>query len=449
MTDNAKVQGYVVKFAVMALAFADVATYFVLNRHIHEPVPTKEGFADSLEASVPDRSASAVVAQAGSSLLVPAPSSYELGNQRTEVTVPADGSGWAAPVPELEIAALDVPDRAEPAAAAIPRQRISGPDAPAAPRRAQTRAFARAFSSYPVAKIAELASACAAVAVDAANYNCPVAQPDLAADDAELVQSSATPEFNQVPTDRSPELPALIGGPATPESDDKIMAEPVPQNRDRGSAAERISAKPAVTPALYEPQGHSDPAAMPKSTATAMDIQTDVPTQMSNPVAAEFTRRLPKAATTATIARPASRSAPPKVIGASARQPLTGARRDIRAMALVSHFDPHPAQSPTAALRQADRTHMIPGMPALATASAGIARPDQVRGVALSPASVDGAIALCLRDVLIAVRPLMGSNEFERLMRSRHSGAMISLTTLAKAGIFVRYDRATNEVSFS
>ena len=445
MTDFAKVQSYAIKSAVIALAFADGASYLVMRRIINAPVVASEELVDSIDRGSPVRTHSEFAAILGEALPVPALAANDGIRQAMPPPLGLAEVGANTRLPLVTEQTFEEPARTKPMAAESLVIRASASARVPARHRAGKMAFSRAFADFLVANEGA-GSACKDDADIAANLDCP---PDLVPNNAASTQASASQDSRLNLSDQANELPAVIGKAASLDAEDRTGSEPDPQSWDR-DVTEHAAPPPAdaALPNARERQdlGSVQPAAL----RSAADMQATTHLDGADPVALNLIAG-------ASLARaewltPASMSQADrlKVLTTRLHQPMADTNRKGYRALRAKQQAAAPARVPDVSQTQV----------ALATASSARAALQAGPVVVGSTSSVDRDLAtisasphsdssICLRDVLKALRPLMDSAEFERLIHSRHSATVFSITTLRAAGIAIAYDAKSDQLSFT
>lgn len=435
MTDFAKVQAYAIKSAVIALAFADVTSYLVMKRTINAPVVASEELVDSIDHANPVRIHLEFAGLAGEASPAPSLAANDVTSQSVLPPLPAADAD--AKLTLVKEDPLDEPDRAGPVAAERPARRATASPRLAARYRDRKVTFSRAFAGYPLAREGSAGSTCADDAAVAANSDCPH---DLAPDNAANLQSAAGP---------GNELPAVVGGAANLDDESRTGSTPDPQEWERG-AAEQNETPPADVLLPHGPQGQDLGPKQPTALPTAADVQANAPLVAADPVVLNLIGGAPLARAADRTRTPASmsRAEHPEALAVGPRQPLAGTGGVEHRTTRSEQLAVAPPRIPEIFLPQvslaAERSERVP-MGVVLAASTQL--PDRDPAPIAAALRSDGMV--CLQDILVALRPLMDSDEFERLMRSKHSATVLSLTNLRAAGIAVAYDRESGQPNFT
>lgn len=419
MTDFAKVQSYAIRSAVIALAVADAASYFVINRHINEPVSYSDEVTDLIDSENTVRLGSAGLAKAAP--VLPAPSAFAANavtSQPVPLPLPAPVDAPIALLPANE-AVTEIPARTRPLAIKDASRRAKGSNSIPVRRGAGAMSFSQAFAGYPEADGAAIVPTSEIRTAAAADLADPLLQPDNvqgldgADTTAETLQAAANQRLNSISDDASEELPALDSKPDDPAAIDQVIeatvADAGAEIGDPSGAIKRVFAAAA---AILPPDPAPAPrfvAEPPKAAASVQDLR----------VTAAIERMLPRTKR--------------KV------NPAAGSSAGSRQLSMHPVGNRHPAPA-----RQAS----LPGSAGFAAITGQLAKSTECDPV-LASLGPNGEAALCLRDVLIALRPLMSDAEFEWLMRAQNSAALVSLATLRTAGIAVEYDPVAGKVRFA
>lgn len=445
MTDFAKVKSYAIKSAVIALAFADGASYLVMKRIISEPVVASEELVDSIDRGSPVRTHSEFASILGEALPVPALAANDGTRQAMPASLGPAEVGANTRLPLVTEQTFEEPARTKPMAVEGLVIRATASVRVPARHRAGKMAFSRAFADFPVAKEGA-GSACKDDADIAANLDCP---PDLVPSKADSTQAAASQYSRQVFSGQGNELPAVIGKAVILDAQDRAGSEPDLHALDRG-----VTEQPALPPAgaalpnAREPQdiGPDQPAAL----RSAADMEITTPLDGADPVALNLNAGVSLARAEWLTPATMSRAERLKALAIRLPQPMADTNRKGHRALRAKQQAAAPARVPDVALTQVALATESSARAALKAgpvlvASTSLADRD-LATISVSPHSDD---SIYLRDVLKALRPLMDSAEFERLIHSRHSATVFSIATLRAAGIAIAYDPKSGQLSFT
>ncbi len=409
ITEFAKVQSYAFKAAVLALAAGDAAGYLIVNRHLNEPVPYSEEVTDLIDSESTARPNPTGLAQVEPVTLAPTLAANQASGQPMPLAPAAGDTPGPPPLPVPAVSGTSA--RARPIATNRPPLRAKASRGTPLQRRAATMSFSQAFASYPEASPGVTLPPGTDHVLEADQAELPAqTNSEQGVDGVDAAMRNASQELNPVSNERSGELPALDSSFDDDTAEGPPNASPADEIGDRrGSIGAKagnlalIGQTVSVAAITLRPSGSKSQLGR-VATSSLDEIKTD--SVVDPAIAPHQVRR---------VATPGVPLAP------LVRRPET---QDTEAEQLSYLRPPVPDPAARLAVKADGRGH--------ASVSIGS----------------DGNETLILRDVLIALRLLMSAAEFNWLIGSRNSAAVITLENLREAGIAARFDPGTSKISF-
>ena len=440
----AKVRRYVVPAAVFALATADAVGYHFLNRKLNESVPLSRELADEAESS--ESVKPTFLTSVESKPTSPSPIADAPGADEPRTSTPTATASVAI---ELPLGADDVTqtqDRSSPLLARaneVDKARAAPPY-----QRKSKAAFFRTFASISSDPKDLVLPSCGGPNGNMGNEDC-AGTHIVSGDDVVPAQTvtNQDPPGEPVTSKQASELPALEPISAEPESDPGVPLDSTLPESDPADAAAHIAPVPLGNEVTVAGQERrlglaSDLPANTASNASfiAQAVGPTGPTGLNRPAESYNDGMLADPVRTATLPLrlhavsldhhdPIAVKVVNNRAGAIGSQPLvdqrslpflfqtTNINQGLNSGASLA-FD---LQSATASARQVETDWAQPETP-------------------------QGTVGVTLRDMLIALQPLMDSDEFASLINSKNSATVVSLEMLRRAGISLQFERETSQV---